>query len=73
MNTRVRSIVKRARPTTVIYVDPGTGKFINANAILRKEARTDGWRVEKEGGEKERERRGEEWGSKAIWNALRKY
>lgn len=45
--------MKRARPTTVIYVDPGTGKFINANAILRKEA-TDGWRVEK--------REGERWG-----------
>lgn len=43
--------MKRARPTTVIYVDPGTGKFINANAILRKEA-TDGgwWRRERERG-----------------------
>lgn len=31
----MRSIAKRAQRTTVIYVDPGTGKFINANAILR--------------------------------------
>lgn len=39
---------------TVIYVDPGTGKFINANAILRKEPwpsldarlRRDLWRMD---------------------------
>lgn len=46
--------------TTVIYVDPGTGKFINANAILRKEPtepeaglKRDLWRMD--------------WGNKTIF------